>query len=120
MSEPGPGFDVIALTGPGPGALCSDRGHRGAGRQAAVVVTFGELGTRFRDDLWHESWHCSYPMCGDCWERTHRVARTSRPGLAAGPALAGAVGAPARACPGGSPVSPPGPRGGGGGIPWLT
>jgi len=83
MTErPHPGFDVVALTVPEAGSLCFSLDHRRAGRQAAVVVTFGELGTRFRDDLWHESWHCSYPMCGDCWERTHRVARTSRPGLA--------------------------------------
>jgi hypothetical protein len=81
MAESRPGFDEIALTDPPPGQLCNDRGHRNASRTADVLVTFGELGTRFRDDLWRESWHRSYPMCADCWERTRQTALKYRPSL---------------------------------------
>lgn len=82
MTEaPKPGRDEIALSAPAAGDVCHSLEHLRAGRAALVRVMFGELGTRFADDLWPECWHHSYPMCGPCWQATHRSAARRRPAL---------------------------------------
>jgi hypothetical protein len=81
MSQPSPGFDQIALTAPEAGQLCYSATCRRARQRAVAVVTFGELGTRFCDDLWAESWHRPCLMCGQCWQRTQYVAVKHRPCL---------------------------------------
>jgi hypothetical protein len=76
-----PGLDEIALSAPEDGTLCHSLEHTRAGRAAAVVVTFGELGTRYLDELWLDSWGRSYPMCPECWDGTRAVAQGARPAL---------------------------------------
>jgi hypothetical protein len=61
--------------------LCFSREHRTVGRLADVIVAFGQLGTRFTDELWHEAWGRTVPMCAACWEDTRRIAQLLRPGL---------------------------------------
>ena len=78
---PKPGPDEIALSAPAAGDLCHSLEHLRAGRPAQVRVTFGELGTRYADDLWPECWHHSYPMCGPCWRATRQAAVRRRPAL---------------------------------------
>jgi len=76
------GPDEITLSAPGDGELCHSLAHARAGRRADVIVTFGELGTRYeRDALWLDSWGRSYPMCSPCWDATRQVAIGARPGL---------------------------------------
>ena len=76
-----PGPDEIALSAPAAGDLCHSLEHLRAGRPAQVRVTFGELGTRYADDLWPECWHHGYLMCGPCWRDTRRIAAVRRPAL---------------------------------------
>jgi hypothetical protein len=76
-----PGPDEITLSVPAARDTCHSLEHFRAGRPAQVRVTFGELGTRFADDLWPECWHQSYPMCGPCWQATRRAAARRRPAL---------------------------------------
>jgi hypothetical protein len=79
---PQPGTDEIILTGPEPGTVCHSLGHARIGCLAEVVVTFGQMGTRWaRDALWTDSWGRSYPMCSECWDGTRAVAQGARPGL---------------------------------------
>lgn len=62
--------------------MCHALSHARLGVLAEVVVTFGELGTRWqRDALWQDSWGRSYPMCGECWDTTRQIAQHARPGL---------------------------------------
>ena len=79
--DPEPGPDEITLSAPVPRALCHSLEHLRAGWPAQVRVTFGELGTRFADELWPECWHRSYPMCAPCWQATRRAASRRRPAL---------------------------------------
>jgi hypothetical protein len=80
-SHAAPGMDEIALSAVESGQLCFSRAHRTAGIPAAMLVTFGQLGTRFRDALWYDSWGLSYPMCLACWDVTRHTAVSARPGL---------------------------------------
>jgi len=108
--DPRPGPDEIALSAPAGGDLCHSLEHVRAGRPAQVRVTFGELGTRYADDLWPECWHRSYLMCGPCWRDARRIAAVRRPALviryANGPPAGGTGG---RALTGAGPR--PGPEG---------
>ncbi len=81
-ATPKPGPDEIVLSAPATRDLCHSLEHLRAGRPAQARVTFGELGTRYADDLWPECWHHSYPMCGACWQATRRAAAQRRPALA--------------------------------------
>ena len=78
---PAPGHDQIMVTAAGH-IVCHARGHARLGVLAEVVVTFGELGTRWQPDaLWQDSWGRSYAMCPECWATTRQVARACRPAL---------------------------------------
>jgi hypothetical protein len=92
-SPPAPGRDQIAVTSPAARTLCHSREHARLGVLAAVVVTFGQLGTTTwgKDALWPGCWGRSYPMCGECWDTTRQVAQRARPGLV----ITGTTGAPA-------------------------
>ncbi len=84
---PVPGRDEIVLTAPDARALCQDREHRGAGRPARVIVSFGRLAGPAASacgagSLWPECWGRSFAMCAECWERTRRLAAAARPCLA--------------------------------------
>jgi hypothetical protein len=49
---------------------------------AEVVVTFGELGTRWQKDaLWQSNWGRSFALCRRCWDAIRAVAEERRPGL---------------------------------------
>jgi hypothetical protein len=76
-----PGRDEIVVTAAEGRHLCFSREHRAVGRLADVIVAFGQLGTRFTDELWHEAWGRAIPMCAACWEDTRRIAEALRPGL---------------------------------------
>ena len=79
---PAPGHDEIVVAAPAGDRLCNTLQHARQGCLAEVIVTFGELGTRWRRDaLWQDSWGRSYPMCAECWDTTRRIARQARPGL---------------------------------------
>ena len=79
--HPKPGPDEIALSAPADGENCHSLEHLRAGQAAEVRVTFGQLGTRYADELWPECWHRSYLMCGPCWQATWQAAARRRPGL---------------------------------------
>lgn len=84
MADPGQaaGQDQIIVTAPADGTVCHSREHARLGCLAEVVVTFGELGTRWqRDALWQDCWGRSYPMCAKCSGSTLQIARSARPGL---------------------------------------
>jgi hypothetical protein len=78
-----PGFDEITVTAAEGRPLCSNRAHRDLGLFATVIVTFGQLGTLYLLDeaLWPETWGCSYPFCGECWDTVRQLAQRKRPGL---------------------------------------
>jgi hypothetical protein len=79
---PAPGHDEITVTIPDERTVCQAREHARLGVLAEVVVTFGELGTRWQASaLWQECWGRSFPMCGECWDTTRQVAQNARPGL---------------------------------------
>lgn len=62
--------------------LCNTREHASLGCLAEVIVTFGELGTRWQPDaLWQDTWGRSYPLCRECWDSTRQIAQSHRPGL---------------------------------------
>jgi hypothetical protein len=77
----GPGQDEITLAAPPGRCLCHAREHRKLGTLAEVIVTFGELGTGWRDALWRECWGRSFAMCGLCWEQTRTLATARLPCL---------------------------------------
>jgi hypothetical protein len=80
--QPAPGYDEIIVAGPGNCTLCSSRGHARLRVLAEVVVTFGELGTKWQPGvLWQEAWGHSFAMCGECWDTTRQIAQNVRPGL---------------------------------------
>src|SRR5258708_29342906 len=65
---PAPGHDEIIVTAPAGRQVCHSRGHARLGVLAEVVVTFGELGTRWQPDaVFQDCWGRSYPMCSECW-----------------------------------------------------
>jgi hypothetical protein len=78
---PRPGHDEIVLAAPDGRYLCYSRQCATRGKLAEVLVTFGQMGTRFQDALWQESWGRTLAMCWSCWERTCQTARRCRPGL---------------------------------------
>ena len=70
---PAPGHDEILVTGPAARTLCHSRQHARLGCLAEVLITFGELGTKWqRDALWQDCWGRSYAMCAECWDTTVR------------------------------------------------
>ncbi len=80
------------MTAPAARAVCHARGHARLGVLAEVVVTFGELGTRWQPDaVFQDCWGHSYPMCSECWQAAREVAQARRPGLV----ITGTTGAPA-------------------------
>ena len=78
-----PGFDEIIVAPAGGRPLCSNRAHRDLGLVATVTVTFGQLGTLYllNEALWPETWGCSYPFCGECWDTVRQIAERKRPRL---------------------------------------
>ncbi len=83
--------------------LCNTRAHATPGCLADVIVTFGELGTKWhRDALWQDSWGRSYPMCMQCWEDTRQTAINHRPALMIRDTTQPPAGPPAH----GSPAAP--------------
>ena len=77
-----PGHDEIVVTAPAARTVCHSRQHARLGVLAEVVVTFGELGTKWqREALWQDTWGLSYPMCGECFDTTREIAQSARPGL---------------------------------------
>ncbi len=79
---PAPGHDQITVTAPSSRTLCNTRQHARLGCLAEVIVTFGELGTKWQKDaLWQDTRGHSYPMCGECWDTTRQIAHSARPGL---------------------------------------
>ena len=101
---PAPGHDEIIMTASAASAVCHSREHARLGVLAEVVVTFGELGTRWQPDaLFQDCWGRSYPMCGDAGRRP---AQSPRPAarLSSSPAPAPLQpGRPAPARPAGAP-----------------
>jgi hypothetical protein len=62
--------------------LCNSREHARLGCLANVIVTFGQLGTRWQPDaLWPECWGRSYALCTECWDTVRQIAASRRPGL---------------------------------------
>jgi hypothetical protein len=79
---PAPGHDEILVAAATGRTVCHARGHARLGVLAEVVVTFGELGTRWhRDAIWQDSWGRSFAMCPECWATTRQVAQARRPSL---------------------------------------
>ena len=79
---PAPGFDEIAVAQPPGRCLCNSRDHARLGCLADVIVTFGQLGTRWqRDALWQDCWGKSYSLCHECWDAVRQIAQSRRPGL---------------------------------------
>jgi hypothetical protein len=80
--RPVPGHDQIVVSAPAGHHLCNSRAHAALGCLAEVIVTFGQLGTRWhRDALWQDSWGRSYAMCAGCWQQTRQIVQSHRPGL---------------------------------------
>jgi hypothetical protein len=79
---PTPGHDEIVVAPPAAEYLCNSREHARTGVVAEVVVTFGELGTRWQKDaLWQGNWGRSFALCRRCWGAIRVVAQERRPGL---------------------------------------
>jgi len=77
-----PGHDEIIVTAPAPGTVCNSRQHARLRVLAEVVVTFGDLGTRWQPDaVFPDCWGRSYPMCAECWAAARQVAQARRPAL---------------------------------------
>jgi hypothetical protein len=80
--HPVPGHDEIIVATPDGRTVCHARGHARLGVLAEVVVTFGELGTRWQPDaVFQDCWGKSYPMCRECWQAARQVAQARRPAL---------------------------------------
>jgi Golgi phosphoprotein 3 (GPP34) len=99
-----PGCDEIAVATPPGRYLCFSLAHQRQGQLAEVLVTFGQLGSRWQPDaLWQDCWNRTYPMCVPCWDTTRRTAQQRRPGLVIhdhrGPV-------PPGTCPAGGVMSP--------------
>jgi len=79
---PAPGHDEIIVAAPDGRTVCQARGHARLGVLAEVVVTFGELGTRWQPDaVFSDCWGGSYAMCAECWQAAREVAQARRPAL---------------------------------------
>ena len=79
---PPPGHDEIIVTVPDGRTVCHARGHARLGVLAEVVVTFGDLGTRWQPDaVFQDCRGRSYPMCRECWQAARQVAQARRPAL---------------------------------------
>ena len=77
-----PGHDEIIVTAPGERQVCNNREHARLGVLAEVVVTFGDLGTRWQAGaLWQECWGRSFPMCGECWVAAQEITQARRSAL---------------------------------------
>jgi hypothetical protein len=80
---PAPGQDEIIVAAPDGRQVCHSRGHARLGVLADVIVTFGELGTRWQPDaVFQDCWGRTYPMCTECWQAVREVAQARRPALA--------------------------------------
>ena len=80
--QPPAGHDEIIVTVPDERQVCNSRQHARLGVLAAVVVTFGEMGTRWQADaVFQDCWGRSYAMCGECWAAARQVAQAHRPAL---------------------------------------
>jgi hypothetical protein len=90
--SPVPGHDKIIVTAPDGRQVCHSRGHARLSVLAEVVVTFGELGTRWQPGaVFQDCWGRSYLMCGECWQAVREVAQARRPSLV----ITGTTSAPA-------------------------
>jgi hypothetical protein len=79
---PAPGHDEIIVTAPDGRQVCNSRGHARVGVLAEVVVTFGDLGTRWQPNaVFQDCWGRSYAMCSECWDAARQVAQAHRPAL---------------------------------------
>jgi hypothetical protein len=79
---PSPGQEEIAVAAPAGPHLCSSRQHARLGRLAEVIVTFGDLGSRWHSDaLWQDLWGRSFALCAECWQAARQIAESRRPGL---------------------------------------
>jgi hypothetical protein len=87
--QPPAGHDEIIVTAPDGRQVCHSRGHARLGVLAEVVVTFGELGTRWQPDaVFQDCWGRS---CGECWQAAREVAEARRSALViTGPTTASA------------------------------
>ncbi len=77
-----PGLDEIVLSAPDGYELCRSQEHQAPGTPAAVIVTFGQLGTTWAEALWPDAHGRSLPMCGPCWQATRQAAENHRSNLA--------------------------------------
>jgi hypothetical protein len=74
--------DQIIVTTPDGRQVCHSLGHARLGVLAEVVVTFGQLGTRWQPGaVFQDCWGKSYPMCAECWQACREVAQARRPAL---------------------------------------
>jgi hypothetical protein len=79
---PAPRHDEIIVTAPDGRQVCNSREHARLGVLAEVVVTFGDLGTRWQPDaVFPDCWGRSYAMCAECWQAARQVAQARRPAL---------------------------------------
>ena len=79
---PTPGQDEITVATPPGRYLCHSLAHQRRGQLAEVLVTFGQLGTRWQPGaLWQSCWNRTYPMCAPCWDTTRQTAQDHRPDL---------------------------------------
>jgi hypothetical protein len=82
IPPPAPGHDEIIVTAPPDRTVCHSRQHARLRVLAEVVVTFGDLGTRWQPDaVFQDCWGQSYAMCGECWAAVRQVAQAHRPAL---------------------------------------
>jgi hypothetical protein len=80
--RPAPGLDEMVVAVPPGRCLCNSREHARLGCLAEVIVTFGELGTRWHPAaLWPDTWGRSYSLCAECWDTIRQIAASRRPGL---------------------------------------
>jgi len=76
------GHGEIVVTAPDGRQVCNSRGHARIGVLAEVVVTFGELGTRWQAGaVFQDCWGRSFAMCAECWQAAREVAQARRPAL---------------------------------------
>jgi hypothetical protein len=79
---PVPGHDEIIVTAPDGRQVCNSREHTRLGVLAEVVVTFGELGTRWQPGaVFPDCWSRSFALCAECWQAAREVAQGRRPAL---------------------------------------
>jgi len=70
------------VTAPAAGAVCNSREHARLRVLAEVVVTFGDLGTRWQPGaVFQDCWGRSFALCAECWQAAREVAQARRPAL---------------------------------------